>query len=126
MNLTLKRKDFVLYGIFGELFDEKDERVAVTLEHSYNKLPKLFPGKYLCKRGFHTLASHPNFETFEVMGVPGHDGILFHRGNVNNDSDGCILLGTNFGTCCILDSREAFDNFMKMQEGLDEFYLTVL
>jgi hypothetical protein len=30
-----------------------------------------------------------------LMDVPGFDGILIHRGNTEDDSSGCIIVGEN-------------------------------
>jgi hypothetical protein len=30
-----------------------------------------------------------------LLNVPGFDGILIHRGNTENDSSGCIIVGEN-------------------------------
>lgn len=125
MNLHLIRKEFRLYGIFGELRDDQNNLVAVTLEHSYEDKPKLPSGNYSCVRGMHQLSNKPPFETFEITGVPGHTGILFHKGNSNNDSEGCVLLGSSLGTGCILDSKIAFDNFLELQSGKQTFSLVV-
>jgi hypothetical protein len=115
-------------GIFGELFTDDGSHVAVTLEHSYGLQPKLPDGEYQCVRGFHQLQGmHHTFETFEITGVPGHSGILFHTGNFNKDSSGCVLLGLSSGMNppMIYSSREAFAGFMKRQVGLSQFTLTV-
>src|SRR5882757_797524 len=93
--LTLTRKDFRSDGIFSELTDEKGNFIAVTLEHSYNNKPKLYNGTFQCVKGIHKLHDGIPFEAYEVTGVSGHIGILFHIGNFNNDSDGCILLGVD-------------------------------
>lgn len=130
MNLTLRRISFVPSGIYGRLFDEHENIVSVTLEHAYKDgtlfVPKIPEGSYLCKRGMHRLASmKEDFETFEVMCVPGHTGILFHSGNYNHDSDGCILIGRSIAPDMIMDSKKSFARFMALQEGLDHFQLIV-
>jgi hypothetical protein len=64
------------------------------------------------------------------MDVPGHTGILIHKGNLpETDSEGCILLGTVLGTlendAAVLYSLVAFDTFMTVENGALEFQLTV-
>lgn len=131
MNLTLTRNRQDLYGIFGKLTDEVDNGVCITLEHAFKNpdgtySPALPPGTYLCVRGQHRLPDKPiTFETFEVTGVPGHTGILFHKGNTNNDSEGCLLLGESIGAGCILESGIAFGHFLDIQVGCDSFQLVV-
>lgn len=141
MDLTLWRQEFRDDGIFGHLMETgKGNFIAVTLEHSYKKLSKIPPGEYLCKRGtglgegefkgFHKLHDNVWFDTFEVMNVPGHTNILFHQGNYNKDSDGCILLGggigfMNSGGQMITSSKLAFAGFMTMQKYCNEFKLIV-
>lgn len=136
MKLTLKRAEFRKDGIFGDLFcDETGDHLASTLEHSYPKgddfAPKLPDGVYACERGPHRLKADADpFETFEIKGVPGHWGILFHVGNYNRDSQGCVLIGTGIGWTAkkekmIVGSKLAFDRFMKRLEGHQSFTLTV-
>lgn len=72
-----------------------------------------------------------DFQTFEIMDVPGHDNILFHWGNYNKDSEGCVLLGKAEvsqanGQHMITSSKETFDIFMKYLAGVNEFTLTVV
>lgn len=133
MDLKLSRVEFRPDGIFGLLYNSMGVKIASTLEHSclsgvtwFAKVP---PGSYSCVRGTHRLHDGVPFETFEVAGVKGHTGILFHPGNWNRDSDGCILLGRDFGRIgdikMIVDSREAFAAFMKLQAGVDRFSLSV-
>jgi hypothetical protein len=134
MDLLLKRNEFQSAGIFGLLMSlDKSCIVAHTLEHSYvgsNEpicyIPKLPPGVYLCERGMHQLEgmSFP-FETFEITHVPGHTQILLHVGNTNDDSAGCVLLGSARSNNMITQSRIAFAAFMKLQAGIDTFKLVV-
>jgi len=131
MNLRLLRNKAVLYGIFGVLLDENAKEVAVTLEHAYSDgtggfIPRVPAGEYTCVRGQHRLDGMTNtFETFEITGVPGHTNILFHKGNYNTDSAGCVLLGSELGPRCILESAMAFGHFLDLQAGCDSFQLTV-
>lgn len=135
MDLTLQRVEKGPDGVFGSLTNSiNGVLVAVTLERAYQgsstwnaKIPE---GKYLCLRGRHQLSSGKPFETFEVTGVPGHFGLLFHPGNFDSDSKGCILVGETVehvdpDSKMVTNSREAFATFMIYQEGLESFNLTV-
>lgn len=127
--MILKRHTWVEAGIFGDLHDG-ERKWACTLEHSYGSgiewNPKLPAGLYECVRGMHQLKGMvAPFETFEVTNVPGHSGILFHVGNFNDDSEGCILLGRYVMGNMLMQSRMTFLEFMKEMEGIDSFPLTV-
>lgn len=135
MDLTLKRNKSGPDGIFGTLSDDSGQFVKVTLEHAYlegtEDAPKIPDGNYTCVRGQHQLPGMAApFTTFEITGVPGHSKLLFHTGNYNRDSKGCVLLGETeaniHGVTIITGSRIAFQAFMTLQEGIDEFQLTVL
>lgn len=102
----------------------------VTAEHAYDGVPKVPNGTYTCQRGWHQLHTGPRFETFEITGVEGHQGILFHVGNWPQiDSDGCLLCGNAIAQSAqgpmVTGSRGTFDRFMAAQEGVDSFELTV-
>lgn len=130
MDLILKRNKNSSDGIFGKLYDLEENLVAFTLEHAFlfehEYYPALPEGVYTCKRGPHRLESMiTDFETFEVENVAGHRGILFHVGNYNKDSSGCILLGSEVLAKAIMNSRVAFTHFMDLQKGVDTFTLTV-
>ena len=126
MNLKLVRKDCQSDGIFGELLNEAGEKLFVTLEHSFECKPKIPDGLYTCRLGKHRLhGMTEDFETFEIVRVPGHTGLLFHWGNFNHDSDGCVLIGADRIGDMITRSRESFSEFMQMLSGVDEFQLKV-
>ena len=131
MNFTLKRYKSGLYGIFGQLYSEDGKYNFVSLEHGYSVngeyLAKVAIGEYKCVR--HAPHRLP-YETFTLENVPPFQdkevtGILIHKGNYNNDSIGCILIGTREGTGMIEDSKDAFEAFMTLQDGLDSFTLTI-
>lgn len=129
--MILQRTSFEETGIFGQLLSSDNQLIAITLEHSYSVGPSKFAAKipngvYPCVRGIHHLEKTGAFETFEVMNVPGHSGILFHAGNFNCDSDGCVLLGLERNGNMITNSRFAFFKFIDLLKGVNAFQLTVL
>ena len=129
MTLYLNRVQMREDGIFSELSDEAGKILFKTLEHSYNNKPKLYDGEFTCVRGIHQLLNGPKFETFEITGVDGHTNILFHSGNWNNDSEGCVLLGLGEAQSSkgqmITQSKQAFQEFIELTKGLDSFQLVV-
>lgn len=130
MDLTLHRTQEAWDGVFGQIPELK----IVTLEHAYAggngsfhaKVPE---GRYECVRGKHTLPNGHELETFEVTGVPGHTGILFHPGNKYQDSHGCFLPGEEIvrvgNQRMVTHSRISWHILMEAQEGVDKFLLTV-
>lgn len=135
MDLALVRIEVRPDGIFGELRDVSGDLIVNTLEHAYpdglgSFTAKIPVGKYICVRGIHQLEGMSlTFETFEVTNVPGHSNILFHVGNFNKDSAGCILVGMSImktaGAQILGASKIAFDTFMDQQEGCNSFTLVV-
>ncbi len=135
---TLRRIDKRPDGIFGEFTFEGDPgRFCFTLEHAYPVLvgafePHIPPGVYACARGTHRLRGGVPFETFEITGVDGHTGLLFHAGNFNLDSSGCVLIGKtiavdpNTGEEMITGSRDEFREWMGRLDGVTEFQLEVI
>jgi hypothetical protein len=127
----LVRKEFRDDGIFSELYNEKGELIAHTLEHSYDKLPKIPNGQWKCVRGPHRLhGMTEDFITFEITGIAGHTDLLFHWGNFNKDSEGCVLLGTSEATGAdgaqmVTASRPKFAEFMAGLEGVNQFLVVV-
>lgn len=134
MDLNLTRKHSSADGIFSELRDLDENLIAITLEHAYPAkgvwFPKIPKGEFTCVRGIHRLKHMVHdFTTFEVLGVPGHTNLLFHVGNYNFDSDGCILVGEDTGWkhshYWIKNSLAAFTRFMSLQTE-DQFNLKVI
>jgi len=136
MNLVLKRTHFTKDGIFGILTCKEQPRFFChTLEHSYQvgeedrHLPKLEVGRYKCVRGPHKLPKATKFiETFEIENVPGHENILFHVGNYERDSAGCVLLGSgvDYRNKAIYYSKAAFEEFMDLLVNQQSFDLVVI
>lgn len=141
MKLILTRKQCREDGIFSDLTREDGSLLAQTLEHAYEGLPdagdkltwraKIVQGSYTCERGDHKLhGMEKPFTTFEVKSVPNAWGILFHWGNFNKDSEGCILVGSHVeraenGTQMITESKKAFERFMNEMSRVNSFELIV-
>lgn len=127
-NFNLLRISYIDDGTFGVLLDEKMpfcltlERIWANNEKGESCIPV---GTYACERRL-----SPKFgNTFEVCEVPNRSEILFHKGNLMDDSHGCILLGEQFeplnGKTAILASGKAMQEFLERTSGTDEFILTI-
>lgn len=135
-DFVLRRIQARADGIFG-LLSGPAGLVEHTLEHAYAVpgLPRLYApkiprGDYVCRRGSHRLhGMASDFTTFEITPVPGHSNLLFHWGNYNADSEGCVLLGEAEvqagGREMITASRAAFARFLASVAGRDTFALRV-
>lgn len=135
--MRLTRTDYLSTGIFSIMKDIGETVIFNCLEHAYSAvpvlsslgtayLPKIPVGAYKCVKGQHILEGMKMpFITYEITGVPGHVGLLFHKGNLDKDTAGCILLGMTRDGDEIFNSKEAFDLFMTLQNGLDVFTLLV-
>lgn len=142
----LKYNEHAPYGIFG-LFQFAGDSVPFmsTLSHAYlqddgSYQPIVRPGTYTCRRGVHKLDDGIEFETFEITGVAGHSGLLFHAGNFQRDSKGCTLCGasvirydsdhdgklTDMDDEMITRSKVTFAAFMQRLAGVDSFMLQVI
>ena len=82
-------------------------------------------GEYLARR-----VNSPRFgETFEITGVPDRSHILFHAGNVEGDTHGCVLLGRSYGRLrgdrAVLNSGDTFKAFLAAASEIDTFPVAV-
>jgi len=108
------------HGTFGILSQFIDEKIpfAVTLEKPWKNNEKnnscIPPGIYYCSR----FPSSKFGDTFEVINVYNRDAILFHWGNLSDDTEGCILVAEKYG---MLHGRVAVLESNKPSEGFNEF-----
>ena len=128
-DLLLRRVAATDYATYGVLIRD-GVPFAVTLERPWlDNTPRescIPAGTYRCQR-----VDSPKFgDTFEVTGVPGRSHILFHKGNVAEDSLGCILVGEAFnpvkGKPGITASADGYGEMMALQQGVNTFTLTVV
>lgn len=128
MKIRLMRIASRADGTFGVLFAD-DLPFALTIERPwrFNKQSEscIPVGSYVCKP--YSSARFPH--TWQVMDVPGRSAILFHQGNVMEDSLGCILVGEQFDVlgnrCAVTASAQGFKEFMQRTSGLEEFDLEI-
>lgn len=61
-----------------------------------------------------------NKEMMHILDVPGFEGVRIHSGNVAEDTEGCILVGTTVGKDRLNNSTAAKDSlFSKVKAALD-------
>lgn len=84
----------------------KDKTAIPTGE--YNILMNVISPKFSKKEYYKKLCNGkvPRFES-----VKGFMGVLFHIGNTEKDSSGCIILGQNKVKGKVINSRMCFENF---------------
>ena len=115
-------------GAFGVLVQDGRPR-WLTCERTFEDRPEriVIPaGRWPCSR---TVFMKRGYPTFEIH-VPDHERVLFHKGNTEDDSRGCVLVGLSFGEHqdkpAILESARAFEDFMGAYHGTQSFFLDVL
>ena len=127
-NIRLLRIAYLPDVTLGVLFDE-NLPFALTLERCWldnKKSISCIPnGTYICQR-----VVSPKFgNTFEVQDVPDRSHILFHKGNIAEDSRGCIIIGEQFepvnGKPGVLASAKGFNEFLDRTKDMNEFLFTV-
>lgn len=134
MKLLLERIIRTEHGVIG-LLHLPDGFVPFTLEPedrgNARNISCIPAGRYQIRR-----TASPRFgETFEVVGVPGRSAILFHAGNTEEDTEGCILLGLELGVLrvrdggkklAVLRSRRAFAGLLCALEGVQQAELEIV
>jgi hypothetical protein len=141
MELTLLRTENTEDGVFG-LLTVGHAQLATCEDDWKNNQPSescIPAGRYKLVR---TMYHHGGYECFWITDVPGRSRILIHRGNTEEDTKGCVLVGLRQGKLWVHDednpahprvekravvsSREAFAMFMKEMQHHDEAWLTIL
>jgi hypothetical protein len=90
LNLVLTRLTTIGNAVIGRLDIPGLSEPLWTLEDAKEFIPA---GEYHC--GLHGWANEPVKikKVWEVLNVPGRSAILFHAGNTDEDTRGCILVG---------------------------------
>lgn len=131
VHLRLQRIEQTDFATYGHLLDDENKVWCATLERPWldnaHDESCIEPGSYTAHR---RLSPKRGYDVFELDQVPGRGNIEIHRGNLPQDSEGCILLGTAFGAVNgqpgIVESRIAFDDFMNRLHAVNGITLDVL
>jgi hypothetical protein len=116
-------------GILSEVINDKRKRIAFTIEDE-RRLTKVY-GETCIPQGTYELELQSSGELhrrysdrygarhkgmIHIKAVPGFVGIMFHPGNTDDDTKGCILPGTvpvitQDGEFKVADSQPAYWKF---------------
>lgn len=136
--VTLLRVRENKWGTFGVLIDEEESEqlpICLTLERRWlnnqTNLSSIPLGEYACVRH-----ESPTFgETFLIK-IESRPNILFHWGNFQENSLGCVILAEKYDKVFnkksglfewgVAESKDAFNEFMARLNGKDSFKLLVL
>lgn len=128
--ITIKRlSDIKDQGNFGVLFHERDP-ICVTLERNWknNQINEscVPEGEYLTERILWPLHG----EVFRLLNTAPRTDVLIHKGNFITETKGCIILGSYYektqdGKVFVADSGLAFDHFMRLFKGENQFKLVI-
>ncbi len=121
--VKLKREIISNKAVLGSLEIESKE-IAKTLENPWlNNEPFIscIPvGEYIVK----TYSSNKYPNVWELQDVEGRSYILIHSGNIEEHTQGCILVGRKWGflgeNIAVLDSRNTLE---KLRSILDDQFL---
>jgi len=124
--VKLKREIISNKAVLGSLEIESKE-IAKTLENPWlNNEPFIscIPvGEYIVK----TYSSNKYPNVWELQDVEGRSYILIHSGNVEEHTQGCILVGRKWGflgeNIAVLDSRNTLGKLRSILD--DEFLLNI-
>jgi hypothetical protein len=101
---------------------------CLTLENPFlwnnRNISSIPNGAYTCQH----YSSERYTDCYIVTNVPNRSSILFHIGNTQKDTEGCILPGMKYGFIdgkpAVLDSKEAM-NLLRRTIGKERFVLIV-
>lgn len=110
MKLTLYRTIFGPRSTIGELFLDGGF-LCYTLEDVVR--PEKIKGETAIPAGLYAvdITYSPRFARMLplLLAVPDFEGVRIHPGNRPEDTEGCILVGTQAGVDVVTNSRVAFD-----------------
>lgn len=127
MNLELYRRPSSRVATIGELH-LNGVFECFTLEDVVREFKQ--PGKTAIPPGRYRvdITWSPRFQRPLPLldAVPNFEGVRIHPGNTAEDTDGCILVGTQAGENIVTNSRVAFDRLYTKLELADEVHEPIL
>lgn len=112
-----------------QCFGCEDEQRAFKIPGETRIAANIYPVRLRTEGGFHAryLRKFPDFHQgmLEICDVVNFDYVLIHIGNTDDDTGGCLLVGSGantIGELSIQSSRVAYKNFYRrvIQAALDE------
>lgn len=119
--LILNRVSFSEKCTMGVLLGSSGLPICLTLENPWldnEPCVSCIPdGDYTCE-----IVTSPKYgKVYGVKDVDNRTHILFHAGNTEKDTKGCILLGRSYGVLsgepAVLSSRNALTDFHTLMDG---------
>lgn len=130
----MERFAYTPQGTFGEIIVSPFRCFSIE-EVWKNNQPRIScipTGIYPIRLGTHygKPGDQDDYEVYEVSQVPGREHIEIHIANSIKDIEGCIgpglELGFVHGLWAVTRSREAFEAFMGIMEGMPEGLLEIV
>lgn len=122
MKITIKREHGTEGHTFGTLFID-GKLACFTLEDQ--ERDEKIPGETAIPCGIYpvevTFSPHFGKPLPLLVGVPGFEGVRIHTGNVAEDTEGCVLVGTSpdHDRAFLSGSRDAFSRlFPEIQDAI--------
>ena len=116
INLLIIRDTFTDESTIGELF-LNGERLCDTLENPWldnQKNISCIPvGEYPVRLRLARESATKNYLHLLIQDVPNRNYVLFHRGNTNADTQGCVLVGLGSQQDFVSNSVLAMDLLIK-------------
>lgn len=110
----------------GRPFAVSVERTFSPGEAEHGKHIVIPNGIFVCNRSFYHKGGYPTFE----IDVPGHTRVLFHKGNLEDHSEACVIVAESFGMLsgktAVLDSAGGFNEFMSLTKDYESFQMEVV
>ena len=116
------------HGTFGAITID-GQPICLTLEpytrDNERSISCIPTGQYIATR-----VQSPKYgNVFEISNIQNRSHVLIHWGNRDKDTEGCILLGEEFGLLykdwSVLSSKKAFNEFMEIMKDENEFTITI-
>jgi len=128
MKVTIERFSHDEKATIGKLtIEDVKHNMIYTLENPQRETTKdsrIPAGEYLCR----PFNGQKYKNVYEITNVPNRTAILFHWGNLEKDTEGCVLLGNKLGKIngepAVLESKKCFEMFRSLI-GKNSFQLVI-
>jgi hypothetical protein len=128
MFYRLERKIYATSAVLGIWYNSHNKELCRTLENSWiRNIPKIScipEGKYKCKK----FIGNKYKNVWILEGIEGRSYILIHNGNLEKHTQGCILVGSNWGflkdELAVLNSRKTLEKLRSILPDKFELEIT--